>query len=316
MRVLITGGCGFVGANLIAHLREAAPSFIRVLDNESVGRHDWIRDFGVEFVRGDIRDAAAVSGALDGIDTVVHLAADTRVMDSIANPVHNYDVNVNGTFTLLEVMRKKGVSRIVNASTGGAIIGEATPPVNEEMVARPASPYGAAKLAVEGYLSAYSVTYGFNAVSLRFSNVYGRRSYHKGSVVAAFLRQIAAGGEITVYGDGSQTRDYVFADDLCEGIRRAMEATSSGVFQLGTGVGTSINELIDTIRDVVGPAFPFTVVFEDFRQGELRHTWCDISKAETVLRYAPSTPLYEGIRQTWSWFRNSEFAERGAADRG
>ena len=307
MRILVTGGCGFIGANLISRLREAEPCFIRVLDNESVGRLDWIREFDVDFVLGDIRDATAVSDALDEIDTVVHLAADTRVVDSITDPTHNYDVNVNGTLTLLETMRKKGVTRIVNASTGGAIIGEATPPVNEDMVARPASPYGAAKLAVEGYLSAYSASYGFNAVSLRFSNVYGRRSYHKGSVVAAFMRRIASGEEITVYGDGSQTRDYVFADDLCEGIRRAMGAASSGVYQLGTGVGTSINELIDIMRDVIGPAFPFDVVYEDFRQGELLHTWCDISKAVTVLGYAPTTRLSDGLRQTWSWFHDSNY---------
>lgn len=307
MNILITGGCGFVGANLIARLRQTSDAKIRVIDNESLGKRAWIDEFDVEFVEGDIRDAQAVAGALDGIDTVVHLAADTRVMDSIENPAFNFDVNVQGTFTLIEEMRKAGVTRIVNASTGGAIIGETTPPVNEDMVPRPTSPYGAAKLAVEGYLAAYAGSYGFDAVSLRFSNVYGRRSYHKGSVVAAFFKRIAKGEPITIYGDGSQTRDYVFADDLCDGILAAIEARCSGVYQLGTGLGTSLNELVEVIRGVVGSTYPVEVKFEDFRDGEIRHTWCDISKAKDAFGYNPALSLEQGIDETWTWFKSSNY---------
>ena len=303
MRILITGGCGFVGSNLIARLHENENSFIRVIDNESLGRRQWIDEFGVDFVHGDIRNAEEVARALDGMDAVIHLAADSRVMDSIEDPAHNYDVNVRGTFVLLEAMRRQGVTRIISASTGGAIIGEASPPVNEEMVARPTSPYGAAKLAVEGYLSAYSGSYGFNAVSLRFSNVYGRRSYHKGSVVATFLKRILHGEAITVYGDGTQTRDYVFADDLCEGIIQAMRTSCSGVFQLGTGIGTPINELIEVIRDIVEPKYQTKVEYDEFRNGELHRTWCDISKAARTFGYSPQTTLPDGIRETWDWFR-------------
>lgn len=307
MHILITGGCGFVGANLIARLRQTSDAKIRVIDNESLGKRDWIEEFDVDFVPGDIRNADAVAGALDGIDTVVHLAADTRVMDSIENPAYNFDVNVQGTFTLIEEMRKAGVRRIVNASTGGAIIGETTPPVNEDMVPRPTAPYGAAKLAVEGYLAAYAGSYGFDAVSLRFSNVYGRRSYHKGSVVAAFFKQIAKGQPITIYGDGTQTRDYVFADDLCDGILAAIQARCSGVYQLGTGIGTSLNDLVDVIKDVVGPDYPVTVKFEDFRDGEIKHTWCDIAKAKQEFQYKPDLTLKQGITETWNWFRTSNY---------
>ncbi len=299
---LVTGGCGFIGSNLLAALRSLGGGDIRVLDNETSGKSDWIKEFDVEFMKGDIRDEAAVAKALEGVDCVIHLAADTRVMDSIENPVFNFDVNVRGTLNILEGMRTAGVERLVSASTGGAILGEATPPVHEEMLPRPTSPYGAAKLAVEGYCSAYAAAYGMTTVSLRFSNVYGPRSYHKGSVVAQFYRQIQSGETLTVYGDGTQTRDYVYVEDLIDGVMRGMRSHSSGVYQLGSGAGTSLNVLISDMREIVGPDFPIDVTYADFREGEIRHTWCDISHARAVLGYAPETPLNSGLSKTWEWF--------------
>ncbi len=300
--VLITGGCGFVGANLIAALQKNGTGRVKVLDNESGGSRDWISEFDVEFISGDIRDASAVDAGLKDIKTVVHLAADTRVLDSIENPSFNFDVNVAGTMTILEAMRKSGVTNIVNASTGGAIIGDATPPVNEDMPARPSSPYGAAKLAVEGYCSAYATSYGFKSTSLRFSNVYGPRSYHKGSVVAQFFRQIHRGETLTVYGDGTQTRDYVFVEDLVDGIIRAMTSGVTGVYQLGTGFGTSLNDLITLMKEVVGEEKEVNLRHADFRDGELVHTWCDISRAREAFGYSPSTELKQGLISTWRWF--------------
>lgn len=301
-RILVTGGCGFIGSNLIESLREHEDWLIRVLDNESTGSKSDIAAFDVEFVAGDVGDPVAVASALDGVDLVVHLAADTRVMDSIAHPERNFRSNVVGTFNLLCCMKDAGVRRIVNASTGGAILGEIEPPAHEEIVAAPLAPYGASKLAAEGYCSAFSGAYGFSAISLRFSNVYGPRSYHKGSVVAQFFKQILAGDELVVYGDGTQTRDYVFVADLCEGIRLAMRSGMSGVFQLGTGTATTVNELIAKMRDVVGKDHPFVVRYDAFRPGELRKTWCDIAKARRDLGYDPRTPLDRGLEQTWGWF--------------
>jgi UDP-glucose 4-epimerase len=302
-KILITGGCGFIGSNLIQLLRQGGDIEIRVLDNESSGSKRDVAEFGVDFVAGDVGDAAAVTKALKGVDLVVHLAADTRVVDSIVAPERNFQSNVAGTFNLLCRMKDAGVKRIVNASTGGAILGDVEPPVHEEMAPSPLSPYGAAKLAAEGYCSAFAGAYGFEATSLRFSNVYGPRSYHKGSVVAHFFKQIVAGDELVVYGDGSQTRDYVFVEDLCEGIALAMKSGRSGVFQLGTGIPTSINELIAQIKDVLGDEFPFTVRYEAFRPGEILRTWCDISKARGTLGYDPKTPLALGLSRTWKWFR-------------
>ena len=214
-RLLITGGCGFIGANLVRRVAELGLArALQVVDDESLGSRAAIAPWDVEFIAGDIRDADLMRRALRGVGAVVHLAADTRVIDSVADPVRNFEINVAGTFGLLNLMREIGVPRLVNASTGGAILGEAPPPVNEQMVPRPTSPYGASKASAEAYCSAFAASYGLNVVSLRFSNAYGPLSFHKGSVVAAFMRRILDGAPLVVYGDGSQTRDYVFVEDL------------------------------------------------------------------------------------------------------
>jgi len=309
--VLVTGGCGFIGSNLIKLLRERADCAIRVLDDESTSKRSEIEAFDVELLSGDIADSRTVTKALQGIDIVIHLAADTRVIDSVKDPEKNFRTNVVGTFNLLTRMKNAGVTRIVNASTGGAILGEIEPPAHEALAASPAAPYGASKLAAEGYCSAFAGAYGFSAVSLRFSNVYGPRSYNKGSVVAHFFKKLLAGEELVVYGDGSQTRDYVFVEDLCDGILRAMLSGTSGVFQLGTGTPTSVDELIGGMRAVLGEAFRSTVRYEPFRPGELRHTWCDITKARNAFGYDPKTRLPEGLALTWRWFRDA-MTVRGA----
>ena len=303
-RLLVTGGCGFVGANLVRRVtRLGLARAIRVVDDESLGSRDAIAPYDVELVTGDIRDADLMRRALRDVGAVVHLAADTRVIDSVADPAHNFDVNVVGTFRLLTLMRETGVPRLVNASTGGAILGEAPPPVHEGMAPRPASPYGAAKASAEAYCSAFAESYGLDAVSLRFSNVYGPLSFHKGSVVATFMRRILAGEPLIVYGDGSQTRDYVFVEDLCDGIVAALESGASGTFQLGSGSGTTLTQLIEHIAQVVGPEHQPRVRHEPFRAGEIRHTWADVTKARNGLGWTPRTSLPDGLARTWAWFR-------------
>lgn len=300
MKILVTGGCGFIGANLVP-LLEAQGHAVRVLDSEVLGKREHLGAFAGEFLRGDIRDEATLDAALDGIEAVVHLAADTRVIESIADPALNFDVNAVGSFRLLEAMRRKGVRRLVNASTGGAIIGEAEPPVHEGMVPSPISPYGATKLAVEGLCSAWSGSYGFAALSLRFANVYGPRSFHKGSVVAAFCKRILSGEPLIVHGDGEQTRDFVFVEDLCQGIIAGLASCRSGVYQLGSGHPLSVNGLIAALRDVVGNS-AIAVDYRPARAGEIERTWCDVSKARAELGFRPDTPLGVGLAATWAWF--------------
>jgi UDP-glucose 4-epimerase len=301
MLVLVTGGCGFIGANLVRRLETRDDVRVRVFDNESLGRRSSLVDFRGEFVRGDVRDRAALDRAMEGVDQVVHLAADTRVMDSIADPIFNFEVNVVGGLNLLEAMRVRGVKRLINASTGGAILGDATPPVNERMVARPLAPYGAAKLAMEGYCSAYAGSYGLEALSLRFSNVYGPGSRHKGSVVAAFLKRLEAGQPLSVFGDGEQVRDFIYVDDLCEGVLAGLNSAATGVLQLGSGRPVSISALIEAMRRTVAPKM-IRVEHKPARAGEIDATWCDISEARARLAFSPDTPLELGLERTWRWF--------------
>lgn len=300
MKILVTGGCGFIGANLVPRL-EAAGHEVRVLDSQVLGRREHLGHFRGEFIAADIRDPATLKTALAGIDAVVHLAADTRVIESIADPTLNFDVNVVGSFRLLEAMRAGGVRSLVNASTGGAIVGEAEPPVHEDMVPRPIAPYGATKLAVEGLCSAWSASYGLQALSLRFANVYGPRSYHKGSVVAAFMKQVLREEPLVVYGDGEQTRDFVYVGDLCDGILRGIASGQSGVLQLGSGQPLSVNALIAALRQVVAP-HDLRVEYRPARDGEILRTWCDVSRARAQLGFAPDTPLRDGLAATWQWF--------------
>jgi UDP-glucose 4-epimerase len=299
-RILITGGAGFIGRHLADHLTSHGDT-VTVIDNESLGDRKHLDLEKVRFIHGDLADRDELRAALEGQDAVVHLAADTRVMDSIENPQHNFDNNVIGTFNLLELSRELGVPRIVAASTGGAILGDVEPPVHEQMPPHPTSPYGASKLMLEGYLSAYSSSFGLSGCALRFSNIYGPRSFHKGSVVAHFYKQVLAGDPLVVYGDGSQTRDYLYVGDLVEGIRVAIGSDVTGAFQLGSGKPTTLNQLIDVMRTVTGR--DLEVGYLDFRAGEVRDSWCQIDKARASFGFDPSTPLEQGLASTWEWFQ-------------
>lgn len=306
-KILITGGCGFIGVNLVSYLLQKQVAEIKVFDNQSLGKFDYLTGLDVEFIDGDIRDRSAVKKAMIGVDNVIHLAAHTRVVDSITKPEINFQTNVIGTFNVLSAARDCDVEFFVNASTGGAILGEVQPPVHEDMVPHPISPYGASKLAAEGYCSAFSGSYSMNVVSVRFTNVYGPKSYHKGSVVAHFFKQILAGNDLVVYGNGSQLRDYIYVNDLCEGIYNCLNVNFNGeIFQLGTGVPTSVNELIDKIRTVVKSDYQFSVRYENFRKGELKDTYADINKASKKLGFCPKTTLADGLRNTWQWFVSSK----------
>src|SRR3984957_9145841 len=176
--ILVTGGAGFVGATLVRRL-VASGYRVRVLDNLSTGDAGHLAGVDAELVKGDIRDAAALDDALDGAGAVIHLAAAGSVIGSVQDPVMNFEVNVLGTFRVLDAARRAGVERIVLASTGGALIGDAPPPVNERSLPKPISPYGASKLAGEGYAHAFAKSFGLRTVALRFANVYGPWSGHK-----------------------------------------------------------------------------------------------------------------------------------------
>ncbi len=304
MHVLLTGGCGFIGSNLVRHLEKNGPDDLRitVFDNLSTGRRDDLDGTRAILVTGDITDRVALGNALAGVDRVVHLAAHTRVVESVADPRKNMIDNVVGTFNLLEAARGADVESVVVASTGGAIMGDVEPPVHEEMVPKPVSPYGASKLCCEAYCSAFAGAYGLAATALRFANVYGPYSYRKGSAIAKFFRQIRDGEPLTVFGDGTQTRDFVYVEDLCEGIRAALTADGEGYeyYHLGSGYETSVNDLISMIRNVTGVSFE--VRYEPARPGEIYRNYTSIDKARSRLGFSPKTPLETGLERTWKWF--------------
>jgi UDP-glucose 4-epimerase len=301
MRVLVTGGAGFIGANLVRLLLERGYE-VTVLDNLSAGRREQLQDLPIEFVEGDILDVDLVNRVLPGHDGVVHLAAQTGVPGSLVDPHRDCEVNVIGILNVLEACRHAGVNRFVFASSN-APLGRQPPPATEDKAPLPISPYGASKLAGEGYCLAYHGSWGLGTVALRFANVYGPYSAHKGSVVAKFFKDIVAEGEITIDGDGQQTRDFVHVSDLCRAIILALESDVSGeVFQIATGVETSIQELAETVREVTGRSLE--VRHGPARQGDIRKNYSAVGKVRSVLGWEPTVELRDGLREMWEWFQN------------
>jgi UDP-glucose 4-epimerase len=306
-RILVTGGAGFVGATLVRQLAEAGQR-VRVLDNYSTGDAAHLAGVDAEQIEGDIRDAEALDAALAGVDAVVHLAAAGSVIMSIADPAANFDVNVLGTFRVLDAARRAGVERTVQASTGGALIGNATPPVDESSLPKPISPYGASKLAGEGYAHAFAAAYGLRTVALRFANVYGPWSEKKQGVIQKFFRAIRAGEPLVIYGDGSASRDYTHVDDIARAIGLALDRDVPGgtVLHIASGVETTVRELAGLCRDAAGaPGHP--VEYRPARAGEVGRNFASYDLASKELGYAPSIAREEGIRRTWEWFTEAVF---------
>ncbi|MBI4593099.1 MAG: NAD-dependent epimerase/dehydratase family protein [Candidatus Rokubacteria bacterium] len=330
MRVVVTGGCGFIGRNLL-ELARARGAQVRVLDDLSAGTSDDLGAFGpverldagaagyvwsdgIQTLRADIRDLAAVAKACRGAEGVVHLAASTGIADSLANPIAHASANVLGTVVVLEACRQQGVARCVVASSGAAV-GDVTPPMHERLVPNPVSPYGASKLAAEAYCLAYRGSFGLGAVALRFSNVYGPHSGHKTSVVAGFIGRILDGQTLTIYGDGRQTRDFVFVGDLAGAIWAALTAgrVPEGVYQIASGVETSVNDLFGLLGGLAEARLGRrpAVEYRPTRAGEVARNFADITRARTDLGFSPVTPLRLGLETTFDWF----LAERRARPR-
>lgn len=318
-RWLITGGCGFIGSSLIASLlRENPETSIRILDNFSVGTKKDLFEVnssiekkldatpeGIELVEGDIRNYDTCHKCCDGIDVIVHLAANTGVAPSVENPRYDMEANVNGTFNMLEAARQKNVKKFIFASSG-ATIGEVAPPIHEEKVQKPVSPYGASKLAGEAYCSAYFRTFGIKTVTLRFGNVYGPLSKHKNSVVAKFLKQAFAGDALEIYGDGSQTRDFVYIDDLIQAIVLSVKSDVGGeVFQIATYKETTVNEIADKIKKLMENEVgaKVNIVHGETRLGDVKRNYSDISKAKRMLGFSPEFSLDKGLKNTFEYFR-------------
>ncbi|MEJ7892708.1 MAG: NAD-dependent epimerase/dehydratase family protein [Solirubrobacteraceae bacterium] len=297
--VLVTGGAGFVGANLVPALL-AAGARVRVLDDCTTGDPSRLAD-EVELVRGDVRDADAVRAATEGVDAVVHLAAAGSVIQSIEDPATNFDINARGTLTVLTEAQAAGVGRFVFASTGGALIGNAPPPVDETSVPRPISPYGASKLSGEGYCHAFHGAYGLPTIALRFANVYGPHSERKRGAVTTFIHHALAGEPITIHGDGSATRDFLHSDDLVRGIVAALSSDVTGVVHLASERETSIEELARLILTAAGA--DVDVEHRPARRGEVERNFALARRAAEELGWRADVDLAEGMAETVEWFR-------------
>jgi UDP-glucose 4-epimerase len=301
-RLLITGGAGFIGGRLVARLAACGDGPLTVLDDESTGDRAALAGLPVRFVAGDVCDPGWLDRVVPGQDAVIHLAARGGVVDSLSDPDPSFRANAAGSLCLLEACRRHGVEHVLAASTGGALLGEVPGAADETVPARPLSPYGASKLAMEGYLSAYGAAYGLRTLALRFSNVYGPGSLHKQGAVSRFFLAKLAGRPFTVAGDGSQVRDYLYVDDLMDAVLAALDRGTTGVLQLGTGTPTTLNALIEQMTAASGGSAP-ELRYAPARHGEVHTTWCDIARARAELEFEPKTPLADGLARTWAWFR-------------
>ena len=298
MRVVVTGGAGFIGSHVADRLL-ARGDEVHVLDDLSKGTRDRVPD-GAELHVADIRDPDAVFEAARP-EAVVHLAAQADVRVSVERPADDAAVNVLGTVRILEAARRHG-AQVVFASTGGAIYGECDGPAPESAPRRPLAPYGTSKLCGEEYLSTWNRLHGTRHVSLRFGNVYGPRQEPHGEagVVAIFMGLLRGDGTPRIYGDGAQTRDYVYVGDVVRAVVAALGA-DGGVYNVGTGVETSVLELDAAVERAAG--VERAPVHEPARAGELQRSVLDVSLAARELGWRPEGTLADGLDSTWRWMQ-------------
>jgi UDP-glucose 4-epimerase len=300
-RAIVTGGAGFIGSNLVRLLASRGHDVV-VFDNLSSGVRANLDGLDVRFVHGDVRDASAIGAAMDGADTVFHLAASVGNARSIEQPLDDAEVNVLGTLQVLEAARRNSVRKVVFSSSAG-IFGELkTLPIREDHPVEPDSPYGASKLAAEKQCLAYAKLYPLECVCLRYFNVYGEHQRYDayGNVVPIFVHRLLRGEPLTVHGDGEQTRDLVSVEDVAEANYRAGAARGvSGAFNIGSGTRISINDLVRTLSEVSG--MTPRVVHGPPRAGDVRHSIADISLAQEKLGYTPTVDLVDGLRRYWRW---------------
>jgi UDP-glucose 4-epimerase len=297
--VLVTGGAGFIGSHVVERLASRGEDVV-VLDDLSSGKRENLPD-GVELVEGDIRGPLAEVFARVKPTVCYHLAAQIDVRVSVARPDHDAEINVLGTVKVLEAARELG-TKVVFSSTGGAIYGECEGPAREDAPRLPIAPYGTAKLAAEEYLATYNRLYGTGHVSLRYGNVYGPRQdpHGEAGVVAIFFDKLREGDTPTVFGDGSQTRDYVFVSDVARATLAATER-DGGVYNVGTGRETSVVELLEVCQRIAGTSLEPELA--PARPGEIQRSVLDPSRAVDELGWRPERSLEDGLRETWEFFR-------------
>jgi UDP-glucose 4-epimerase len=306
VRAIVTGGAGFIGSHVVDALVARGDDVV-VLDNLSTGRRENVHD-SARLVEADLAEAEAVFNDARP-DVCIHLAAQADVRVSVERPGFDAEVNLLGTITVLEAARRQG-AQIVFSSTGGAIYGECEEPADEDSPRQPLAPYGASKLSAEEYLATYNRLHGTSHVALRYGNVYGPRQdpHGEAGVIAIFFGRLARGEPLRIFGDGRQTRDYVYVGDVVAATLAAQG--HAGVFNVGMGVETSVLELADACARVAGVSVPLE--HAPARPGELQRSVLDPTRATRELGFRAETSLDDGLAATWAFVRTSE----GEAGRG
>ena len=307
MKTLVTGGAGFIGSNLVDALAERGDE-VTVVDDLSTGRAETLkaaRGSGVELAELDIRDFDAVAGVVERTspEVIFHLAAQIDVRKSVADPAHDTRVNVEGTINVLRAAHESEVGRVVNTSSGGAIYGEGrTLPAPEDHPAAPEAPYGLSKFCAEKYCELFHRLHGLSTVSLRYGNVYGPRQDPLGEagVVAIFCGKLLEGERATIFGDGKQTRDYVYVSDVVEANLKAVGSDATGPFNVGTEVATSVLDIVAALS-AHGPGF--AADHAPARPGEVQHIALDTTRAKRELGWQARVGLEEGLERTLASLR-------------
>jgi nucleoside-diphosphate-sugar epimerase len=303
VRVLVTGGAGFIGSNLVRALL-ARGDEVRVLDNFSTGNRANLAGLGrdVELVEGELRSYERVHNAVRGVEVVFHLGALGSVPRSVQDPLTSSAVNVEGTLNVLLAARDEGIRRVIFASSSSIYGNQPELPLRESMGPDPISPYGVAKLAAERYCVSFARVYPFETVVLRYFNVFGPRQDPRSqyaAVVPLFITAIAAGDPVTIFDDGGQSRDFTYVDNVGAANRQAAaaaEGVSGRIFNVSAGAPATVNELADAIGRLLEK--PVERRYLPPRAGDLRDSWADVSEARQALGYEPSVPLEDGLRRT------------------
>jgi nucleoside-diphosphate-sugar epimerase len=307
---LVTGGAGFIGSHIAEALVKRGDR-VRVLDNLITGRRENLSPFAdrIEFIEGDIRDYAATLRAAEGASVIFHQAAVPSVPRSVAEPALNHDINVNGTFNVLMAAREARARRVVYAASSSAYGDTETLPKQEEMSPSPLSPYAAAKLFGEYYCRVFTQVYNLETVSLRYFNVFGPRqdpSSPYSGVISKFITTLLYGETPVIYGDGGQSRDFTYIDNVVDANLRAAESAQAigRVINIGTGVQITLNALLDGLQKIIGSNIPAR--YEETRAGDIRHSLADISRARELIGYLPLVKFDEGLKRTVEWYRENQ----------
>jgi nucleoside-diphosphate-sugar epimerase len=310
VKALVTGGAGFIGSNLVRALLTRGDD-VRVLDNFSTGNRDNLAglEHEVELVEGDLRSYERVHAAVRGMEVVYHQGALPSVPRSVQDPLTTTAVNVEGTLNVLLAARDEAVRRVVNASSSSVYGNGGDLPRAESQLPDPISPYAVAKLAAERFCTSFSRVYSMEIVSLRYFNVFGPRQdplSQYAAVVPRFIRAVAAGRPVTVYGDGEQSRDFTYVDNVVASNLLAADAgTVSGeIVNVATGRSVTVNELAETIGRLLDR--PVEKSFEPVREADVRASWADLEGAQRLLGYAPQVELEEGLRRTADFLLDGE----------